>query len=382
MARYHHLLFPGVEPETEFSLDGIQFVALKARKYEGNGFRRVLNMLDYCRSMLALIGTKKFDRPDVIIVSSPHPFGIFPGWILAKRYRARLVFEVRDLWPLSLIKINGSNKWHPFVVASALAERFAHARSDLFASLLAGGRRYAVERGLRQMPFVHVPNGVSPNRDTPQPPVSISGKSVSDQLDRWRSEKRMLIVHPGAQGRPNGLERLLVAVDILNRRGLSKEVGVLLLGEGARTDELVELAEKLKVENVVFCPTLPHREASFLVGKCDVGYAGGNDIPDVYRYGVSFNKLLEFMICGLPILLPVAAEGDPVTEAGCGLVVGGSNEEGIANAISTLISLGEAGRYEMGRRGQLYALENLTYDRIARRYIEALEAVEPRLSSR
>ena len=54
-------------------------------------------------------------KPDVIIVSPMAVFCIFPAWVLAKIYKAKLVFEVKDIWPLSLISLGGFKESHPFI---------------------------------------------------------------------------------------------------------------------------------------------------------------------------------------------------------------------------------------------------------------------------
>lgn len=42
-------------------------------------------------------------KPDVIIGSSVHPFAAVAAALLAKKYSVPFVFEVRDLWPETLV---------------------------------------------------------------------------------------------------------------------------------------------------------------------------------------------------------------------------------------------------------------------------------------
>jgi glycosyltransferase involved in cell wall biosynthesis len=173
VARWHHLLERPEPLPPETIVDGMRYVALDARLYKGNGLHRILNMVDYCRSMRRLAGREDLPPPDAIIVSSPHPFGILPAWFLARRHRAKLVFEVRDLWPLSVVELNGTSRWHPFVLLCALVERFAYRRSHLVASLLGGAEAHMRAHGLGPNKFAHLPNGIDPDRKPPDGPTSI-----------------------------------------------------------------------------------------------------------------------------------------------------------------------------------------------------------------
>lgn len=373
MACWHHLLERQEKMPREKVVDGVRYVALDARRYEGNGWGRILNMFDYCRSLLRVARWKDLPRPDAIIVSSPHPFGIFSAWPLAWWFGAKLVFEVRDLWPLSIVEISGTSRWHPFVLLCALAERFAYRRSHLVGSLLSGAEPYMRGKGLAPGKFVYVPNGVDAARSPVGEPSSSAAIQASALIERWHDEHRLVIIHPGAQGAPNALDLLLDAVACLNREGFADRFGVLLVGEGSKTAELKQQAETSGLRNVVFFPPLPKEDALSLIARSDIGYAGARNIPNLYRYGISFNKIADFMQAGLPIILPLKADNDPVSKAGCGIVVGSDLSTDIARAILQLLESSPASRANLGRKGREYVCEALDYDNIARRYMEAIE---------
>lgn len=374
VARWHHLL-EGQEPlPPETVVDGVRYVALDARAYRGNGLRRILNMLDYCRSMRRLTGRADLPPPDAIIVSSPHPFGILPAWLLARRYGSKLVFEVRDLWPLSIVELNGTSRWHPFVLLCALVERFAYRRSHLVASLLGGAEAYMRERGLGPDKFAHLPNGIDPNRKLPDGPISGTAVEAGKQIDQWHAENRIVLIHPGAQGPPNALDLLLNATDLLKRQGHAERIGVLLVGEGERTQALKRKAKELDLSNVAFFPQVPNDDALWLTMKSDIGYAGKRNIDSVYRHGISFNKLADFMQAGIPVVLPLTVKGDPVSGSGCGIVTGSDRPVDVAKAVLRLVEAPAEERAAMGYKGREYVKQFLDCRRIARAYIEAIEA--------
>lgn len=373
-ARFHHLLQTGEPLPQEKMVGRVRYVFLPARRYKGNGIGRILNMADYCLSMLQL--PKDIDRPDVIIVTSPHPFGIFSGWRLARKYRAKLVFEVRDIWPLSITEINGSSKWHPFVLMCALAERFAYRKADLASSLLGNAEEHMRRHGLPPGKFVHVPNGVDmKDADAPFPPSTDTGRQAAELLAGWRAEGRTIVIHPGSQGLPNAVDRLLEAAALLQERGQGHRFGVILIGGGSMTESLKAQAAKLALSNVAFFSTVPKAEAVWLTQASDIGYAGAKDHFSVYRYGISFNKIMDFMKAGIPVILPISAQGDPVTASGCGIVTGSDRPEDIAAALEKMLDQTPQALSAMGAKGRAYVDEVFEYRAIAAKYINAIEAI-------
>ncbi len=373
VAQYHHQLesHAGLAPEN--IVNGVRYVALPARRYEGNGVGRLLNMADYCFSAFRLAWRRDIDPPDVVIASSPHPFAVVPAWWLARRHRAKLVFEMRDIWPLSVVEINGTSAWHPFVIVCGMVERFAYRVSDLVGSLLAGAHEH-IQTIVQTPPnFVYVPNGTNTGKFVGAKPTSTFGAEAFSNIEAWRREGRLIVIHPGAQGVPNALDRLLNAISFLKEQGVSEELGVMLVGEGRETNKLKAFAVERALDNVVFCPTVPYEEAVWLIRHSDVGYAGARDIPSVYRYGISFNKIMDFMQAALPIILPIKASYNPVSDAQCGIVTGSDRARDIADAILSLKALTPAQRAEMGERGRRYAAQVHDYDRIAANYIVAIE---------
>jgi glycosyltransferase involved in cell wall biosynthesis len=374
VARFHHLLeTPGSLP-VEMSVDGVRYISLDARPYHENGFKRLLNIIDYCRGVAELTDGKPVDltAPDAIIVTSPHPFAIYPASRLARRYGAVLVFEVRDLWSLSIRKTTGASRAHPFVLLCRHAEGFAYRHADLAASLLANAEDYMKQRGLPSGRFVHVPNGVDlQNPQLPRAPADGQGFAAARLVAKWKAQGRSVLIHPGAVGPANALDRLLDAVAVLNGNGGDAFLGVLVVGNGSMVAQLKEQAQKLELKNVAFYDHVPKAEALWLTGQCDIGYAGGRDHSALYHHGLSFNKIMDFMQAGLPVVLPFPVTGDPISSSGGGVVTGTDRPIEIAHAIGTLAAATPEERHAMGAKGKM-ALHRFDYRHIASDYAEAI----------
>ena len=368
VARYHHLLDKNEPLPETLDVDGVRYETLKARQYKGNGVGRVLQMFDFCRAMWGLrkrVG-KDLQKPDVIIASSPHPFIIYPALMLARRFNAKLVFEVRDLWPLSITEMNGTSKLHPFVWMSSHAERLAYRKADISASLLAGVDRYIAKIGITPKRFLWVPNGIEAERTETERPSEGAGAQAADLLERWRAEGRFVLVYAGALGHPNAIDILIEAMQRLS----GEKIACLIVGDGGLATEYRTQAEGM--ESVHFAGRVPKKQALWFVRHADAAYGGLRAFDAVFQYGISPNKLLDYLIEGVPVVLPTKAYKDPVTESGGGICVPDSDPAKVAEAILSLSHLSAEDRAAMMAKAQAYVAREFDYGAIAGNYLAAL----------
>lgn len=358
LASYHHLLAERMPLPREQTIDGVRYCALPTRIYAENGVSRLLNMLDFCVAMRSVNAPK----PDAIIVSSPHPFAIYPAKHMARKHGAKLVFEVRDLWPLSITDIAGKSRFHPIVVLSGLAERYAYRHSDVVASLLEHAESHMTGKGLLPGKFLYVPNGIDTTVPVHSRPVSEVGREAAKKIVDWQSEGRAVIIHPGSQGIPNALDKLIDAVALLEAD--CRRFGVLLVGSGSETGRLKHQTETLGLSNIAFFPRVPKDEALWLTAASDIGYAGGRDHPAVYRYGTSFNKITDFLRFGLPFIEVVKTGFSETTKS--------DQPHCIAERIRHLLDESPDRRRANASAARDIAMAKLNYTTIARRYLDAL----------
>lgn len=229
-------------------------------------------------------------------------------------------------------------------------------------------------RGLAAGKFVHVPNGASPSTTAAETPTTPTGLAATKKLHQWHDEKRLVIIHPGTQGRPSALNLLLDAVSALNAQGHEDRFGVLLVGGGDMGNALQKQTAELGLSNVAIFPPAPKSEALWLTSNSDIGYAGKKDFPTVFKYGISFNKIIDFMQAGLPVILPLTTKGDAVSKSGCGIVTD-SNASAIATAIMTMLDMPAKDRASMGERGRQYVHRELNNAAIANTYLDAIKKV-------
>ncbi|ODT65273.1 MAG: hypothetical protein ABS75_32345 [Pelagibacterium sp. SCN 63-23] len=374
VAGFHHLLEAQSALAPEFEIDGAQYVTIPARRYAGNGVGRILNMWDFSAGLRRAGRTyeKSGPSPDAIVVSSPHPFSIFVAQRLARRYRAKLIFEIRDIWPLSLTEILGVSRWHPFVQMCGFAERLALKRADLIASVLPRADRYLIDKGYENKPFVWVPNGVDNQEIGSSTSPDETSRIAWNTLVRWKQEGRVIIAHAGSLGKPNAVDLLLKAVLAARASGDADKYGVLLIGKGEQMSVLQQFVRDHELHGVYFVGHVAKKDVHRLVGECDIAYAGVRPFDELYRYGVSLNKFADYFGASLPVVLPIAPCGDPVSESGGGIARRMETPEAVWEALRELISLSPQERRALGERGKAHMAQQYDYAGIARNYIKAI----------
>lgn len=328
--------------------NGVRFVWLKTTSYKGNSWRRVVNMFSYTLRVL-IYGFKygKQQKPQVIIGSSLHPFAAWTGYILSRCFKCPFVFEVRDLWPQTLIDLGKASPFHPVVVLLRWLELFLYRRAVKTIVLLPGAHKYIQSRGIPAEKIFFLPNGVDlaryDKKDYVLPPAL---EEVVGNL-----KNKVLFVYAGSHGLANSLDTLLDAARILKENGVN-HVHLLLIGDGPEKSRLMQRAGKEGLSNVTFADPVPKDSVPSLLNKAFGGIFCLVPSP-LYNYGISLNKIFDYMAAGLPVIMTGQAFGNPISISGGGIVLPGGNAEALAKAMSDLANdTGKAS--DMGKKARSY----------------------------
>ncbi|MFQ6558118.1 glycosyltransferase family 4 protein [Pseudomonas sp. Lb2C1-1] len=364
---YHHLMDGETRKSGSEVIEGVSYNFVRGIRYKGNGVGRLLSMLCFGFVLfffLLRLGLKK--RPQRIIYSSAHPFGYPAAFFCAKLFGAKISFEVRDIWPLSLIEIAGFNKFHPVVLVLSLIERFAYISADTVISLLPGAQQYMVSRGMKAEKFQYVPNGFSLTNACSI--SKISSASLLEDLTKFKSQGDFLFFYAGALGEPNAMHLFLDALRYFKvPEGVS--VKFIIVGKGEQDAELRARCKELGYNFVLFYSQVDKAQIQQALSLVDVGFFVMHDLP-IYRFGVSLNKLYDYMAAGVPVVASYNAFNDPVKEADCGMSVNPGVPEQLADTLTKMLLLDRNILKEMGVRGRLFLEANFEYTSLARRILE------------
>lgn len=353
------------EPREEI-VDGIRYRWLPTPHYAGNGVGRLRNILSFLRQLRADAWrlTREL-RPDAVIASSTYPMDIWVARKLAKLAKAKLVYEVHDLWPLSLIELSGMSPRHPFALMCGKAEADAYREADVVVSMLPCVHEHMASRGLDLRKLHIVPNGFAPEEW--QGESAPLGATLAGHLDAERAAGRVVVGYAGSMGLPNALDVLLDAAARLKDSPLS----FVLVGSGHEALRLTQRVDAEGLRNVRFFAPIPKAQIPTLLARLDIAYIGWQRTP-IYRFGIAPNKLIDYLMAGRAVLHSVEAGNDPVAEAGAGLTVAPEDAEAVAQGLLQLAALAPERRAEMGARGRAFAMAHHAYPVLAQRFIEAL----------
>lgn len=367
----HHLLQKTATQNVGVKLnkiDGVNFIQLKTWRYKGNGLSRMLNMLSYA----IRIGLHKkhietiTGKPDVIIVSSAHLFHYPVLERIAKTYGATLIFEVRDLWPLSLIEILKLNRFNPLIMWLARIERRGYRNAHHVVSLLDAAFPYMASKGLVKNKFHVIPNGASVGLFKTHGALSLS---VADYINKLKKQNLFLLGYAGALGSPNAMEYLVAAMALIAEKNLP--IHCVIVGDGGLKIQLESEAVRLNLNNISFLPAIPKFEIPAFLSQMDVLYLGWN-AANLYKYGVSPNKMFDYMMAGKPIIESGNIKESIIHKFGCGIQCEASNPIAIADAIVNMHLKTNEELHFIGNLGKTAVETFYDYKILARQYMDIL----------
>ncbi|WP_240002038.1 glycosyltransferase family 4 protein [Photorhabdus bodei] len=352
--------------KTTENINGLEYIWYPTPNYNGNGLSRVKNIFSFLRQIwLDSHNLVKKYRPDVVIASSTYPMDIWVAKRLAKKANAKLVFELHDLWPLSPIELGGMSPKHPFIQLCQLAENAAYKYADIVISMLPNVQEHTKAHGLDLNKLHIIPNGVVVEDWINQPTPLNS--SLEKLIVTEKNKGHKIVCYSGAHGRPNALEKLLKTASLLH----DKPMTFLLVGTGLEKDNLIEESKLLGINNIIFFDPIPKTQIPTLLNKIDIAYIGLQK-QSLFRFGISPNKLIDYMMAGKPILCAIDAGNDPVSDVNCGITVKSGKPKEIAQALLKLSELSTDELNQMGQKGKIYALENHAYSVLADNFIKAI----------
>jgi glycosyltransferase involved in cell wall biosynthesis len=262
------------------------------------------------------------------------------------------------------MELGGMSKWHPFIMMVQVAEDYAYRHADVVVSMLPKVREYMESRGMAPHKLHIVPNGIDPaewQADAPDLPGT-----AREKLANMKDRKMSIIGYAGAHGLANSLDTLIDAAKLMK----GENVSFVFVGDGPDKATLRKRAQAEKLHNIVFLDPVNKKQIPALLKWFDVAYIGLQR-QSLFRFGISPNKLMDYMMAARPVLMAIDAGNDPVGESGCGLTVKPEDPAAVVQGIRSLLGLNEDELNAMGQRGRAFVLENHAYPILAQRFLDA-----------
>lgn len=338
--------------------EGVSYAMLRVPAYRG-GVQRLRNMFYFTAMLVKPSSTRHLPAPDLVIGSTVHLGAAWGARRLARRHGVPFVFEIRDIWPETLIDLGRLRAGSRL---ARLMKRFARrlcADADLVISPLPGVREYLDGLGLEKTPFKWISNGVDLEEE--QPPEAVP------------AHDDFTVMYLGSLGNANGVRGLLEAFDRANDAPGAKRLRLRIVGDGTRAADLQKLAASLRsADAITFERRIPRGDVVPRAREADALIVNIEDLP-VYRFGISLNKLFDYLAAARPIIIATSASNNPVAEAGAGFTVPAGDLEALAAAIRRMSETSDQERAAMGRRGRTHVESEYTYASLGARLAGALE---------
>lgn len=351
-------------------IDGVEVYWLRTFKYQyAKSLRRIISWLVF-EWQLWRMPKDRIKPPDALIVSSLSLLTIVNGLVLRARYRCRLIFEVRDIWPLTLIEEGGFSRFNPFVVFLGFLEKI--------------GYRYA-EEVVGTMPNLgeHVAEVLGVSRRVHCIPMGFDERSAdeactieADKSLRYNLPTDKLIVgYAGAMGITNALDLFFECAASMQS---FPKIHFLVVGDGDLRGRYVERYASLA--NLTLAPKVSKSAVAGVLALCDLLYFSVYP-SKIWHYGQSLNKLVDYMLAAKPIIASYSGYPSMINEADCGTFIPAADKSALRNEIIRFSKMEQSERDKMGMRGRAWILQNRSYKKLAHQYLAILDPNKGKLST-
>lgn len=338
--------------------EGVDFLAIPTPSYAGNAsLGRIRNMYSFYKRGFKTLVSGKYGKPDEIIGSVVHTWGALCGYKLAQEFKVPFIYEVRDLWPLTLVELGKMSRFHPLVLyLDHLDKILAESARLIITSAPLMKEYYKSKLGIEDDKFLWITNGTD----------LTSYDSINKDKTRSKSSGEIHIYYTGTLGHANALNELLNVVSDIQKE--FPNIIFHLVGNGPQKKQLQEriIIEKL---NIIIQDPVPKQDVPALLSQADAFFVNLMPSP-IYQYGISLNKLADYHAAGKPILMVGDAACNPVKESGGGIIFKDFKE--FQNGLKVFIKLSEKEKQIMGMAAQQFAKTNYSWTTLAGRLSKAL----------
>ena len=350
---------------TDELIENVKVRWLKTIKYKKtSSMKRILSWLDFERRLF-FMPTKTFEKPDIILISSLSIFSIIYGYYLKKKFNAFLVFEIRDIWPLTMTEEGGFSKWHPLVLLIGAIEKFGYKKTDLIVGTMPRLNLHVEKVIGYKKPFHCSPIGFNPKYYDNFSTVG----NLKERFKRVIPKNRVVVGYAGSMGITNSLEMFIDTIESLKH---NKNIYFVLVGSGDLKERFKNQLSKCK--NVLFWPRIEQNEVNLFLNLCDILYLSTQH-SKVWDYGQSMNKIVEYMLASKPIIANYTGYPSMINEANCGKFVNVSKFS-LRDELLNITDMSIKERELIGYNGKKWIYTNRKYSALAKRYIEAIKTAK------
>lgn len=343
--------------------DGVDFCSLPTPYYEGNAsLGRLKNMWAfYINAMKHLSPNNRtiIDKPDIVIGSTVHPFAAYAGYKLSNQHSVPFVYEVRDLWPLTLVEIGKISKYNPVTLMFGYLDKKMAKAASLIITTAPLMKNYFVDNyQINERKIIWITNG-----------SDIVGMNFSSNYNFIHNDRQKIHVgYAGTIGLANGIELFIHNLKTLDKNVL-KHFCFTFIGNGVKKAELIDYCKIYELP-VIFHDAVPKNHVAEMLARFDMLMVMILPSP-IYRYGTSLNKIADYHAIGRPVLMIGDIAHNPIVESGAGFVCSDINNLEIT--LKNIINSSTDELQHKADSARSYAALNYDWAQLSKRLLEKLK---------
>lgn len=288
----------------------------------------------------------KLNNPDIIITSTPPLISCKSAVSIAKKYKAKLVVDIRDIWPDVAIEMGFFGKNSFKAKSFDKIANYLYKNADLITTVSKTKVIHLNEKLARfNKKAILMSNGIDS--------FFVKQEQNNSFLKEFEFDKFFSVIHVGKIGYAQDLDSLL---DLAKYCLDKKDIRFFLIGDGVMLNHILERIEKESITNVMYCGVRSMSECLTAYKNSKLTYVSlvNEKLTDSVP-----TKLYETLFCGCPCLLSACGESaDVVKESKFGLQ---SNPGDLSKLITNFESL-------YNNYGEIYQYKQYCYDYILKNY--------------
>lgn len=341
----------------------IEICWIKAPKFDrARSISRIISWFGFEYNFLTM-DKSGLCRPDVIIASSLSLLTVISAVLLAIKYKCKVVFEVRDIWPLTLTENAGMHRWNPFILFLRLVELSGYRLADAVVGTMPNLQQHVSQSVSSNIDVRCIPMGISyeiVESDTVPVPLNFKARLDSSKFN---------IVYCGSFGHDNALDNFFALARLA---GDNPSIAFHAVGKGDLKETYRSKYGEFK--NLTFHDPVNSTSVTAVLKTCDLLFFAAHK-SKVLEYGQSLNKLIEYMFSGKPILASFSGYETMLNEANCGVFVDPDDLDLMYATVLKIMAMSLPERTSMGMRGREWIMEHRNYDALSREYLAVLEDI-------
>lgn len=331
---------------------------LKLKKGNSSSVFRILSWFHF-EWQLFRMNKKNIHKPDVVIVSSLSLLTVLNGYWFSKKYNCKFIFEVRDIWPLSLMELGGVSKYNPLILFLSWVEKLGYSKANAIVGTMPNLIEHVENVIGRTNKCFTIPQGYSKDFYANQETLD------DDYIEKYIPKNAFTVAYAGTISVNNPIDVLIDAARNLKEFPIT----FLIIGEGNKKEELINKSNDLP--HVIFAPSIPKKKVNHFLSFSSVCFDSFSS--ELAKYGLSRNKWIDYMYAGKPIICSYSGFKSMINESNSGSFVEFGDSVSLTDEILRYFNMSREEREVIGENAHNYIVENRSFEKLANDYLEIIK---------